>query len=224
MESSHTLRMDPGTVLSMPMPGFTSFRAPIVAAIGLHGLRIQVDIYENLPSHRMRDLLSLFSMFHGPLNEVCIQGFDDSSHWLAVEQSVVEIKTLRHYFIWEQIVHMLQMHKCTIGLLDTDHGDLAQELFPRVELLIRNVALQDSCPGSSIITTSSSVHMKLLLMVLFVFEIHVVMANFMSYRPKYYGSVGDPMFASRDVLIAAALQGKLSRRDDSLETSCRRII
>ncbi|RYF36950.1 MAG: hypothetical protein EOO38_27035, partial [Cytophagaceae bacterium] len=129
MELVYAIRVKPGTPLRASEASSSSLNT--TATVGLNGLRIRVDVHGNYPSHRMKSLLDLFRMFQGPLNEVCIQGFEDTKHALAIERAITKgVNTVDEYLV-EQFNQLLRFQKMAIRQLCERKGNFAAVACPQ---------------------------------------------------------------------------------------------
>jgi hypothetical protein len=150
----------------------------------------------------MKDLLSLFRIFYGPLNEICVQGFDDSDHSLRIERWIKETKKLKHHLFFESFIYIHRLHHHLI-----DHGDRAQEAYSQAVSLTINAVHQCQLQRSSIFDDIPMADFRLLLMITFVFDVHDMMSNFMPYRPQsYYESSHLPGLAKSEFILKGALR------------------
>jgi hypothetical protein len=59
------------------------------------GLRMRVAVHGGYRSKHIKPLLDLFPIFHGPHNEVCIQGYEDIQYTLSIEESIIDAGSAR---------------------------------------------------------------------------------------------------------------------------------
>ncbi|KAF1918610.1 hypothetical protein BDU57DRAFT_535680 [Ampelomyces quisqualis] len=139
MELVYATRIMQGTPL---LADATNTLSNTTAKVGQHGLKIRVDVHGNFPSHHMKSLLNLFRMFQGPLNEVCIQGFEDSTHTLAIEQSITKGTNTVETYLTEQMSHFLRFQRIAIVQLCERKSGVALVACPQATRLFKSIAAQ----------------------------------------------------------------------------------
>jgi hypothetical protein len=90
----------------------------------------------------MKGILSLFRMFQDPLNDVCIQDFEDAQHIVAIEQSITKGADTVDEYLCEQVNQLLRSSEILIGYVCKRDVAVAKVAWSEGSRLLESVDLQ----------------------------------------------------------------------------------
>jgi hypothetical protein len=143
IEFTNSVRLESGRRIILS--GGTPSPSDPIATVGDHGLRISIDTYDNYPTHEMKDLLNLFRIFRGSLNQIRIKGIEDTQHALAIERAITTEMTSP----LEPYKRIVQMQKLSSELVIRGHLEFAAETLRQAINLFANCQRWASSPSAS---------------------------------------------------------------------------